>query len=248
VRILRYSSLAAAGALFLAPWLQAQAPHATIVKGAVNIRRGDTALATPLDTATALQEGDCLASEAKSFAVVLLDGVNSFQLSANSEVRMAQLDAAHFHITIVSGALIYHVDGPGPATAEVHTPSVTVLPSQAGVYSVAIKPGGESEIIPREGSVQVTAPGGSQWVHPGEKMIARGDPANPEFRITPAVSRLARAMIVLANVIQVIDVVGSFGGGGGGRGAALHQRAANSPRPVTPTPAPHGPPPPARGR
>jgi hypothetical protein len=93
--------------------------------------------------------------------------------------------------------------------------------------------------------VEVIAPGGAQWVYAGQKMIARGDPANPEFRITRSGSRFLRAMVLLSEVLQAIDLSGGFGGGdsgGGEKGGKSTGAPKSSPAPHPPGPAPSHPP------
>src|SRR5208283_243232 len=72
-------------------------------------------------------------------------------------------------------------------SVEVDTPSVSVRPSRVGAYRVSVNETGETEVTARAGSVEVFSPRGSQWVNSGQTLIARGDPANPEYQVVAAV-------------------------------------------------------------
>jgi hypothetical protein len=84
---------------------------------------------------------------------------------------------------------------------------VTAKASEDGAYRIIVRKTGESEITAQSGRMVVMAPGGEQWLDAGQRMIARGPRANPQYRIVTAVAWWRR----LAGMLQNMQI----GGGGG---------------------------------
>ena len=195
-------------ALLLAVGCLAQepAPYLASIRGGVTVSRpaGERAKA---GKNMALAAGDLVATGLHSRADVRLDPAVWLRLEANGELRMAQLEAQRYRIELARGAVTCYVDNAPAREIQVGTPSVGVRPSSPGVYRIAVNKAGESEILARQGELEVFSPSGSQAVAAGQKLIARGDAANPEFKIVSGVSRWSR-------------VFGAFGE----HGAGSHRR------------------------
>jgi hypothetical protein len=86
-----------------------------------------------------------------------------------------------------------------------------VRPSNQGAYRIAINAAGESEITVRAGEVEVFAPSGSQLVGAGQKMVARGSPSDPEFKIMSAVPKWRRAARIFLASVQLGATASSSG-------------------------------------
>jgi hypothetical protein len=106
-------------------------------------------------------------------------------------------------VELKRGTVVFHLENSGAPPVEIVTPSVTIQPYFAGDYRVEVNRFGETVIVPYGGDLRVVAPSGSQWLPVGQKMIARGSAADPEFRIVSAVSRWRRFADRLANIAHI---------------------------------------------
>jgi hypothetical protein len=180
------------------------------LKGDVSVVSAAGARVTEATAGARLSVGDRVVTGSWSRADIRLESGDVFHAGANTEVLLELADNGHYVSQLAQGTLDYRVTAPSTAHIEVHTPSVTVRPSQPGVYRMTVKGNGESEIASRAGWLEVYGPGGAQWLEPGQKMVARGSPSNPEFRILNG-SRWKRILVGLAQMAGNI----SFSAGGG---------------------------------
>ncbi len=132
-------------------------------------------------------------------------------------------------VELTRGAVTFHLADSGAPPVEIVTPSVTIQPYFAGDYRIEVNRFGESVITPYGGDLRIVAPSGTQWVSVGHKMIARGSPADPEFRVVAnAPSRWRRIASLVAAAIQI-----NAGAGGGsddsGDATRTTQAAGNAP-------------------
>jgi hypothetical protein len=166
-----------------------------------------------------LSAGDRVVTGPWSRADIRFESGDVFHAGANTEVLLELADNGHYVSQLAQGTLEYRVAAPSTANIEVHTPSVTVRPSETGVYRMTVKGNGESEIVSRAGRLEIYGPGGAQWLEPGQKMVARGSPFNPEFRILNG-SRWKR---ILAGLAQMAGNI-SFSAGGESNGEQASNR------------------------
>lgn len=163
----------------------AQTAHIGAVSGNVTVQTGNApAVAAAPDTLAI--SGTTIVTAAHSTAMIDFDWSHSVEVGPNAEFRLASLESGRYETEIVRGSLTWWVRGDAPAHVEVKTPSITVAPAQPGTYGIAVTAARESEVTAWEGAVEVRAPAGSEWVYAGQKLIARGSPADPEYRIVGA--------------------------------------------------------------
>jgi hypothetical protein len=129
------------------------------------------------------------------------------RVEKNSQIRMTD-----DQVELTSGTLTFQVQDADAAQVEILTPSVSVKAYAEGVYRISVRKTGESEITAQSGRIVVMAPGGEQWLEAGQKMIARGPRANPQFRIVSAVAWWRR----LASLLQNMQIGGGVSAGSGG--------------------------------
>ena len=77
----------------------------------------------------------------------------------------------------------------------------------------------KSQVVAEAGSVAVFAAQGHEWVDAGQKMLVRGDAANPQFKLTSALTVWKRLSIALSTL--------HVGGGGGGVSAGSDDSGAS---------------------
>jgi hypothetical protein len=180
--------------------------HIRSITGKVSVRRGNTGERVPGLVNAPLQTDDRIATGPNARVDIQFDSTNTFRLGSNAEVRLMPSASGRYQTELVKGELSLST----PSIA-VDTPSVSVRPANAGVYRIAVNGAGESEITVRTGEVEVFAPSGSQWVSAGQKMVARGSPSDPEFKIVSAVSKWRRAARIFLASVQFEQVISSSG-------------------------------------
>ena len=187
---------------------QEPAPYLASMRGGVTVSRpaGERAKA---GRNMLLAPGDILATGSSSRADMRLDPAVWLRLDANGELRMAQLEAGRYRIELARGVITCHVANTPAREIQIGTPSVSVRPSSPGIYRIAVNKAGESEILARQGELEVFSPLGSQAIAAGQKLIARGDAANPEFKIVSGVSFWSRVSVALAHVAADVSSSGS---------------------------------------
>jgi hypothetical protein len=180
---------------------QEPAPYLAAIRGGVSVSRpgGERAKA---GKNMALAAGDLVATGLHSRADVRLTPAVWLRLDANGELRVAQLEPDRYRLELERGVVTWYVDGLPPREIQIGTPSVGVRPSSPGVYRIAVNKARESEILARRGELEVFSPSGAQAVAAGQKMIARGDAGNPEFRIVSGLSVWGRMAAALENMAQ----------------------------------------------
>jgi hypothetical protein len=182
--------------------------HISSIRGDVSIRHGDTGPQAAALVNAPLQPDDRILTSPNSRVDVQFDSVNTFRIAANTELHLLAPASGKYQTELIKGDLTYSAAGPTP-NVTVDTPSVSVRPADEGVYRIAVNAARESEITVRAGQAEIFAASGSEWISAGQKMIARGSPADPEFKIMSAVSRWRRAARVLLSSVQVNQTVSS---------------------------------------
>ena len=161
----------------------------SIVGGEVSVRRGDSGDWVAAVVNAPLMVEDRVSTGANSRAEVQFDSANLIRVGANAEIRLAELGLNHYHLQVAHGTVTFRVLRESPARVEIDTPTVSVRPSHVGAYRIYVQGDGQTEITVRLGSVEVVTPKGAEQLQAGQTMLARGDPADPEFRIDPAIAQ-----------------------------------------------------------
>jgi hypothetical protein len=158
----------------------------SLMNGDVSVRRGDSGEWVAGVINAPLLTEDWISTGPNSRAEIQFDASNILRIGGNAEVRLADLEYNRYQIELSHGTATYRVLRATGANVEVDTPSVSVRPSKPGVFRIAVSEGGETEVMSRQGDVEVFTPRGSQWVSSGQMMVARGTQADPEFQIVGA--------------------------------------------------------------
>ena len=143
---------------------------------------------------------DAITTGRNSQADIEIGPAAAFRLQGNSQIRIGRRDDGRYRIELLRGALTYDVLSAGAPSVEIATPSVGAWPTIPGQYEISVSRAVESAIVARAGSIEVVAPAGSEWVNEGQKMIARGSAAAPQFKIVSALSVWRRLAILVSNL------------------------------------------------
>jgi hypothetical protein len=212
VRRFGFPVLAWIGVLLLAP-LRAQNIHIVSIKGDVAVTRGEGDQSVARSAQATLVTGDRVVTGEKSQVEMELDPSNSLRLGPEVGIRLGEVYPGRCQILLDRGSLTWQAQDAATVRVEIQTPSVAMRADQPGLYSVGVNAKAETEIAVRDGMLEVYAPTGSQWVGPGQKMLARGLPSDPEFR-RGSISGWRRLFTLLSNM-QLGAVASSFSSGDG---------------------------------
>ena len=160
----------------------------SVINGEVSLQRGDSGdwIAATLNAPLVVQ--DRVTTAEGSRAEVQFDYANMARLAPGSELRLAELDNNRYLLQLGRGTITFRVLRDQPkADVEISTPSVSVRPVRRGVYRITVQPDGASEITIRSGEADIYTQRGSERIHSGQTMYARGNPADPEFQIVGAI-------------------------------------------------------------
>ncbi len=160
----------------------------SVASGEVSVRRGDSGDWVAAVVNAPLMVEDRIATGTGSRAEVQFDGANLIRIGAHAEVRLAQLESSHYNLQLAHGTVTFRVLRDSPVQVELDTPTVSVRPAEVGVYRIYVQEDGQTEITIRLGSAEIFTPKGSQHLEVGQTMMARGNPADPEFRIVGAIA------------------------------------------------------------
>jgi hypothetical protein len=161
--------------------------HLSALRGNVTTQRGDTgewvagAINAPLVT------GDKVAAGAGARAEVQMDYANTLRLGDNAQANLVELDNNQISIQLGSGLADYITRG-GGAPAEIDTPNVAIRPRGASVLRILVDSDGETQVIAREGSADISTPQGSTQLKQGQQITVEGTDS-PQFQITDAPGR-----------------------------------------------------------
>jgi hypothetical protein len=158
----------------------------SFVEGDVSVQRGDSGDWVAATVNAPILTNDRIATGPNARAEVQFDAINVLRLSGTSEITMTQLEDARSQMGVNRGTVTFRVLRTSNADLEVDTPSISVRPSKMGAYRIAVMDSGETEVTARSGEVEVFSPTGSQWVRPGQKLMARGPASDPEFQVVRA--------------------------------------------------------------
>ena len=160
----------------------------SITGGEVSVRRGDSGDWVAAVVNAPLMVEDRVSTGTGSRAEVQFDSANLVRIGAHAEIRLAELGINHYHLQVAHGTVTFRVLRESQAQVEIDTPTVSVKPSHIGVYRIYVQGDGQTEITVRLGAADVSTPRGVEQLQAGQTMLARGDPADPEFRIVPAIA------------------------------------------------------------
>ncbi|MGZ3387269.1 MAG: DUF6600 domain-containing protein, partial [Isosphaeraceae bacterium] len=159
----------------------------SLIHGDVSTQRGDSG-----DWATAalnqpIVSSDKVSTGASSRAEVQLDHGNIVRLGDNTLAGIAGLSRTQIQIQVDRGLIDYSVFRGSEAAVEIDTANVAIRPDQRdGVYRIEVNSEGETSVIVRKGSAQISTPQGSTQVEGGQMAIVRGVGDDTQYRLADA--------------------------------------------------------------
>ncbi|MBS1856207.1 MAG: FecR domain-containing protein [Acidobacteria bacterium] len=166
--------------------LQRGVARISLMNGDVTVQRGDSGDWVAGVINAPLMTGDRIASGPASRAEIQFDAANVARIGANAQVHLAELTYNRYQLELARGLMTFRVLRNTGANIEIDTPSVSVRPSQAGTARILVNDNGDTEVTARGGDLEIFSPSGSQWIHSGQTMLARGPASDPEFQVVSA--------------------------------------------------------------
>ncbi len=154
----------------------------SIVQGDVNVKRADSGELVAAVINAPLVAQDHLQTAPGSRAEVELDSANLIRLGPNTDVGVADLEYRRYRVQLGMGTIIYRVLRASDAETEIDTPSIAIKPEAQGEIRISVLDDGTTEITLRNGAAEIFSPRGSQRLQPGQSILVRGNPSDPEFQ------------------------------------------------------------------
>jgi hypothetical protein len=164
---------------------QPDVARVSLIHGDVSMQRGDSGDWASATVNTPLLRGDAVATGDKSRTEVQLDYANILRLSSGSQAKIADLTRTRIQVQLAQGYASYTQFKGSEADVEIDTPNVAVRPLRAGRYRVQVNSEFETDVIVREGEVEISTPEGSTRVREGHMALIRGAD-NPEYKVEDA--------------------------------------------------------------
>ena len=158
----------------------------SLINGNVSVAQGDSGEPAGAAVNAPVVAGDRVLTGEGSRAEVQFDGANLVRLAPSTEVRMGDLQYHRYQVQIAQGLVTFRVLRDNDAQVEISTPSIAVRPLRQGIYRILVRPDGTSEITVRAGDAEAFSPRGSEPLHSGQAMLARGSAYDPEIQIVAA--------------------------------------------------------------
>ena len=158
----------------------------SLVNGDVSLRRGDSSELITATQNTPVMVGDTVVTNAQSRAELQLDHSNMLRIGAMAQLKVSELEFRRYMLQLTSGTVTFRVLRNSDAQVELGTPSVAIRPVHKGIYRVTVRQDGTSEITVRLGTLEVYTPRGTEQLHPGQTMLARGGQNDAEFQVLNA--------------------------------------------------------------
>ena len=157
----------------------------SLINGEVSVRRGDAGEVVAGAMNSPVMVGDAIITKQQSRAEVQFDYANMIRIGAMADVRLAELEFHRYMLQLASGTVTFRVLRNNDASIELSTPSVAIRPAHRGIYRVAIRPDGTTEITVRQGDLDVYTAMGNEHLRAGQVMLARGE-NEPEYQLYSA--------------------------------------------------------------
>lgn len=158
----------------------------SVINGEVSVKRGDSGDITAAAVNAPVMAQDQMQTGSGARAEIQLDSANIFRLGQLTEIHIADLENRHYTVQIGRGTATYRILRDAGSDVEIGTPNVSVHPLRQGSYRITVLDDGTTEVTVRSGEADINSQRGSQRLHAGQTMLARGSQNDPEFQLVAA--------------------------------------------------------------
>jgi FecR protein len=162
----------------------------SLVHGDVSTQRGDSGDWAKAALNQPMVNTDKISTGVDSRAEVQLDSGNILRLGDSTLAGIAAISRNQVQVQVERGLIDYTVFKGVGAAAEIDTANVAVRPAQTdGVYRIEVNGEGETQVIVRKGSAEISTPQGSTQVEKGQMAVIRGTGDETQYKLAEAPSR-----------------------------------------------------------
>ena len=161
----------------------------SLMHGDVSSQRGDTNDWSAAALNQPVVAGDSVSTGDRSRAEVQLDNSDILRLGNNSQAKIATLTRTQVQVQVGQGLVYYSLFKNSEAQIEIDTPNVAIRPtSKDGVYRIQVN-GGDTQVVVRKGSADISTPQGSTRLEKGQAALVRGTADDAEYKLVDAPSK-----------------------------------------------------------
>jgi len=168
------------------PDTDAGAARVSFVRGDVSMQRGDTGDTSAVTLNTPLMSGDKISTGDAARAEVQLDFASVLRLDDHAQVNIVTLTRSRIQIQLAQGLVNYSTVRPSEADVEIDTPNVSIHPQRQAHLHIQVNATGDTEVIVRDGTADVSTAQGSTQVHRGDLITIQGAGDQAQYRVSAA--------------------------------------------------------------
>lgn len=161
----------------------------SLLNGDVSVQRGDTGEVVAGELNAPLVALDHILTGSGSRAEVQFDWADMIRLGPASEIRLGELSDGNYLVQVAEGTTTFRILRDTKAQIEISTPTVSVRPTDKGIYRITVRPDGVTEVTVRDGQAEIFTPRGTETLRSGKTLQARGTAADPEYMILSAINK-----------------------------------------------------------
>ncbi len=162
----------------------------SLIHGDVSTQRGDSGDWSAAVLNAPLMTGDKVSTGDKARAEIQLDYANVLRLSEHTQANITNLTRSQIQIQLGHGMANYTVLGKSDAEAEIDTPNVAIRTErQAASFRILVTADDHTEVLVRQGEVEITTPQGGTRVGANQFITIRGTGDQTQYRIGEAPAR-----------------------------------------------------------
>ena len=161
----------------------------SLIHGDVSSQRGDSGDWSAAALNQPVVAGDSVSTGDRSRVELQLDHADILRLGNNSQAKVATLTRTQIQVQVGQGLAYYSVFKESEAQIEIDTPNVAIRPtSKDGVYRIQVS-GGDTQVVVRKGSADISTPQGSTRLEKGQAATVRGTADEAEYKLVGAPSK-----------------------------------------------------------
>lgn len=184
--------MAAAGAVGASAQVEVSPGVARVsyIHGDVSTQRGDSGDWAAAVLNAPVVAGDKVSTGDDARAEVQFDYANILRMGDHAQATVADITRNKIQVQIGEGIANYDVLKGSEADAEIDTPNAAIHPARRGAsLRVIVNSAEESQVIVRDGEVEVSTQQGSTQVRPGEMITVHGAGESAEYKVEEAPGR-----------------------------------------------------------
>jgi hypothetical protein len=158
------------------------------IHGDVSQQRGDNGEWVASTLNTPVEPGDRVTTGEGARAELQLDYADVLRMSNNVTANVVALTRNNIQVQVGQGLTTFSVLKGSEAQSEIDTPNAAIRPLGEGEYRILVNSNAETQVVVRNGSVEISTPQGTTRVDKGQ-MITIAGTDNPQYKTDPAPGR-----------------------------------------------------------